>query len=153
MLKLTTDKHEASRSLSRAVSLRELSFLFFLARYGETYSWNLQNTLARAPTVKYEVIAPKLTSLVQNKSAIVERTRLQSFAISYFVSSASDLPMRTVTKLSYRVICAHNISWGYYVEGIYIKPYMTLKFRWSVTQSHSAWYHLKALVRFPIRLS
>jgi len=29
---------------------------------------------------------------------------------------------------------------------------VTLKSRLEVTQGHSKWYHLKALVRFPIRL-
>jgi len=41
-----------------------------------------------------------------------------------------------------------------YVEGTHRPKYytMTLKSRLRVTQGHRKWYHLKAWVRFPIRL-
>ena len=56
-------------------------------------------------------------------------------------------------ELSYRKQIARQLR-TQYVEGINRPKYynLTLKCGLEVTQGHWKWYHLKALVRFPIRL-
>jgi len=56
-------------------------------------------------------------------------------------------------ELSYRKQISRKLR-TQHVEGIYRPKYytVTLKSRLKVTQGHWKWYHLKAWVRFPIRL-
>jgi len=63
------------------------------------------------------------------------------------------MQMNTKQELSYRKQIARQLR-TQYVEGIHRPKYytVTLKYRLRVTQGHRKWYHLKAWIRFPIRL-